>query len=97
MKILRKCWACTLLFILIITLLFPKPAGKIGGKLPPPGSEYKRIDKECSCLGYKFLANPNVRDAPQYYLCVGITYSCKCIQYTFDRETGEILSKEIPC
>ncbi|MBW2982435.1 hypothetical protein KY343_06155 [Candidatus Woesearchaeota archaeon] len=97
MKLSKKALAWIISIIIIIAFLFPKPAGKIGGKLPPPEAEYKRIDKECSCLGYKFVANPRVMDAPHYYLCVGIPYSCKCVQHTFNRETGEKISEETAC
>jgi hypothetical protein len=96
MEISKKVWILVIIVVLI-AFLFPKPSGRVGGKLPPPEAEYKRIDKECSCFGYEFNATPGVMDAPHYYLCVGIPFSCRCVQYTFNRETGKKISEEVDC
>ena len=91
-------WTKVLIIVLLlVALFFPKPAGEFGSGLPPPTDEYSWIDKECSCIGYKFDATPNLADAAHPYLCAGIPHSCECIENTYNRETKERTSKQVVC
>lgn len=93
-----KTWLKILIIVLILVVfLFPKPAGKSGRGLPSQSVEDSWTDKKCSCIGYKFDGSPDLADAPHSYFCVGIPYSCKCIEYTYNRETKEKTSKQIIC
>jgi len=91
-------WVKVLVIVLLLAAFFyPKPAGQVGIGFPPPTTEYSWIDKESSCVGYKFDATVSVTHAPRSFLCAGIPHSFKCIENTYNKETKEKTSRQIAC
>jgi hypothetical protein len=84
-----------LIVLIIIVIIFPKSAGQSGGGMPSPSGVDIYVDKNCSCLGYKYSSNRNWADVPMKYKCIGISHSCECVQVSINKKETSPVQYEI--
>ena len=96
-----------MILLAIIAFLFPKNAGidKHSNYFIPP-SGHSIINTQCSCFGYEFDVYQQT-EGPRFFYCIGIPYSCHCINITEYQQTivvneygtlaNNATSQAIPC